>query len=228
MKTTLLFLSVFLTTALFGQYSGIRCESGKGELSFGLPDAQEENPATGNFYNCEGEWVALICESDGFYKVKNDPMPVDGINWYGTLRLKSWYKNGNVKFDLSIKDGIGQSKQFYKNGVLRTYKEYNHFVSFAESYYENGQLWAQGEYEEGIANGVFKFWFENGQLRKLYNIKNGENNGNCKEWFENGQLRKDYNYSDGKMSGVCKRWSEDGTLIKDEFIKIEEKTKMRN
>ena len=97
---------------------------------------------------------------------------------YLFLKKKSFYKNGNLKYSLELKNGIenGAFKQYYENGVLEI-----------EAFYKNGKL-----------EGIRKDYYKSGKLEVEGLQKNGKPDGCTYVYNEDGSLKKEILYIDGK------------------------------
>ncbi len=73
------------------------------------------------------------------------------------LAAKTYYENGNLEWDIPMKDGK-------RHGV-------------AKSYYKNGTLKSESPFKNGEREGVMKSYYKNGALEEWFPFKNGKQDG---------------------------------------------------
>lgn len=56
-------------------------------------------------------------------------------------------------------------------------------------------------YDDGILDGMCKFWYSNGQLESVEPYKNGQINGNVIRYYRNGQMKSRIPMKNGMRSG---------------------------
>ena len=88
-----------------------------------------------------------ITEVDYIFYIKDDMSLATGT-------IQSWWDNGQLKFEITVKDGE-------KDGVHKWW-------------FKNGQLEFEGTYKDGGLDGVIKRWYNNGQLKSERNWKDDE------------------------------------------------------
>ena len=95
-------------------------------------------------------------------------------------------------------------------------------------YYKNGQLKSEGKYNEGKAEGLWKFYHNNSQLKsekgtgKVYfddlnlsyegEFNNGKKVGLWKGDHENGQLKSEGNYKENEKEGLWTEYWKNGQI----------------
>ena len=104
---------------------------------------------------------------EGIVYVKGETEAFTGI-------IKSYYDNGNLKFEVNYKDGKG-------NGIVKIY-------------YPNGNLESEANFKDGKKEGLFKGYYENGNIRIEGNYKDDKLEGLSKRYYENGNLIAQYYY----------------------------------
>ena len=150
----------------------------------------------------------------------------------------TYYENGQIKAELSHKDGKAHGKMttWFENGKKRgesNYKEdkkdgkFTHWYSTgaikSESNYkndklygkfiwwhENGQKYLEVNNKDDKLDGKETYWFENGQIQSVNNYKDGKRNGKQTSWYENGQIQSVNNYKDDKLDGEMTWWYKNG------------------
>tara|TARA_R100001594_G_scaffold25041_1_gene49053 strand:- start:37 stop:450 length:414 start_codon:yes stop_codon:yes gene_type:complete len=114
-------------------------------------------------------------------------IPTDGlfqVHWSnGNLRYEWYYKNG--------KRADGVSKSWHENGQLKqeiTWKD-GKLDGLYSWFYPSGQKRKEGTFKNGKENGLRTFWYENGQIKSEKIYKDGEIISKSK-WNEDGKSKK--------------------------------------
>ena len=104
-----------------------------------------------------------------------------------------YFKDGNVRIELQIKNGLKHGKVFIYNTIGDTLE--------IHSFYK------------GMKHGTWETRIPPAQKIGIANYKNDLKNGIWIIWDENGVKRYEMHYLAGKKSGTWYMWSEDGKLI---------------
>ena len=104
---------------------------------------------------------------------------IKGKNKVFTGIVKSYYDNGSLREEVTLKDG----KQ---DGISKTY-------------YDNGNLEYIGLHKNGKLDGIFKSYYPNGKVENERYYKNGVPDGISKNYNENGKFLSEHHYKNGKM-----------------------------
>ena len=105
--------------------------------------------------------------------------------------LKSHYKNGTLKTELSMLNGV-------RNGV-------------SKNYYPNGALWQEVHYVNGVKHGLAKTYYKTGYLYLETNYSQGHIHGIRKSYRRNGNLMAEIPYVEGKPAAGLKEYLLDGS-----------------
>lgn len=79
-------------------------------------------------------------------------------------------------------------------------------------YHKNGKIDLEVSYKEGKMEGVERGYFDNGVLRSEAFYKNGKLEGAQKLYYKNGKLQGEIPYQEGKIHGVAKWYEKNGNL----------------
>lgn len=94
---------------------------------------------------------------------------------------KSYYDNGNLKFEVDKKNGKlhGKLKVYSRSGMLMKSISYNEGVLEGEAvfYYENGNINTIDYYKDNLLNGRSLRYSENGNLIEVVTYVTGKKNG---------------------------------------------------
>ena len=242
MKTTLLFLSVFLSVSLFGQFTqeqplcdeiyGYKINTGDTQSC----DSIIPTSYTGIVKRCVvDEYLSKDSIVREYTTYKNGIK--HGVSRYWTdeghfLYLEEYFDNGvlngvrkvwrdadsnNLRYLENYKNGKRHGKRFTWNwdGILIS--EYNYkddeLDGVQSSWYNNGQLQSESIYKEGESISS-KNWYDTGQLEKII-FKEGKTIS--KEWYKSGQIRKQIDSPGGLKNYKC--WDEKGN-VKDCFKRV--------
>ncbi|MDA8910949.1 toxin-antitoxin system YwqK family antitoxin [Crocinitomicaceae bacterium] len=251
MKTTLLFLSVFLSTSLFGQFTTAQplCDEVDG-LEFDSIISVEDG-YTGFAYRCNGdkvEYLEKYVNGDvqmsklwyvGRYELgeqdtlsylmhmvfKNDKIAVKTYNEFGILRDEyNWLNKKNEK-GLWINEGV--QRTFDVNGQLKYEDNYKNDKrnGLDEQYYENGKLMMQTNYIKGKIEGTRKSYRKDGQLWEESNFRKGLYHGKHTTYFENSQIKYETVWKKNKRHGIMRDYYENGGLYREILWKKGKKIK---
>ena len=157
---------------------------------------------------------------------------VDGY----AVREKSWYENGQKKWEINYKDGKqhGVDTAWDENGQKKWEKYYKDGKNdgLSTSWYENGQMKEEGNYKDGYFDGLYTTWYENGQKKEEGTCKVSNSSGFFFSsgspstyteglryqanwdglyavWYENGQKKEESNHKGGEILSLA-RWGENG------------------
>ncbi len=151
--------------------------------------------------------------------------------WYdnGQLMEEGTYVNDKYRLDnfwtndgeQLIQDGNGKYLVLYENKTKALEGAYNNGVAEGEWKY----LFPTGEplrviaYKQGIEDGDVKGWYENGSLHYEGTMMNGKPEGEWTWWYDNGLLQSKATFINGRKEGTQSFWSESEKLAKEELYK---------
>ena len=101
----------------------------------------------------------------------------------------------------------------YVEGTNKTY------TGKSETHNDNGNLQHSGQYENGLMEGVWKYFYEDGQLYLNMTYKRGIINGLTETFHEDGSLYLKGNSKNGKRDGIWTTYQPDGTIESEELFK---------
>jgi antitoxin component YwqK of YwqJK toxin-antitoxin module len=84
-------------------------------------------------------------------------------------------------------------------------------------YYHGGQKFSEGAFDQGVLEGVWKYWHENGQLCKAITYRDGKPHGKVEVFRPDGTLEAIQNYNAGIRDGEWVGFHEDGETKKVQF-----------
>ena len=146
------------------------------------------------------------------------------------------YDNGQIKLEISFKDGIffGKYTSWHENGQKK--EERNSIDGGLSDRYswdfDYILDWKYDNYTlDPYTNGKAIYCHENGQKQKEANFIDGKQIGRITYWYENGQIRADGNYIDcddsivsrsggsyGELYGKYTTWYENGQIRSDQTL----------
>ncbi|MFT5777634.1 MAG: hypothetical protein ACI837_000582, partial [Crocinitomicaceae bacterium] len=143
------------------------------------------------FYNYDGLFLyevnyfdSIISLNDSI-KFKSKGILTDYDN-HGNKRYSAYVIEKFEKYDCSHTD-------HYEIRQLLTIDEVNDSIGrmngFVQNYYDNGTLQGEGEMNDGIPNGLWKFYDPYGKLNKMGNYTMGKRHG---RWLEGDLSKKKY------------------------------------
>jgi len=94
-------------------------------------------------------------------------------------KLVYYYKNGKLRSEYEIKDGIPHGR-----------------VAF---YYENGKLSRELTKVKGVNEGVYRSYYDTGELKIKGVLKNGKLLGKFKSYYKSGKLESEATYKGEKL-----------------------------
>ncbi len=71
------------------------------------------------------------------------------------------------------------------------------YTGKSETHYENGNLQHSGQYENGLMEGVWKYFYEDGSLYLKGNSKNGKRDGNWTTYKPDGTIESEELFKEG-------------------------------
>ena len=174
MKTTLLFLSVFLSASLFGQndYNSVDVRIVHDTMAY---FKRTMEPFTGivKASNFEGEF--LNGKAVGYHKRFNGEgqlvLKTKWIDGRKDGRWLSWYNNGQLKFERNYNKGLysGCHAHYTEGGDTVFYAILTRGNGYVKEFNHNNIPWSKISINNSLS-------FES-------NIKNGKKDGVCKEYF---------------------------------------------
>ena len=75
------------------------------------------------------------------------------------------------------------------------------YTGSSETHYENGKLRHSGQYENGLMEGIWKYFYEDGQLFMKMTFERGIMNGLTETFYENGTPNLKGYSKNGKREG---------------------------
>jgi antitoxin component YwqK of YwqJK toxin-antitoxin module len=136
----------------------------------------------------QGKWILFDATGktpleQGFYKNNKK----DSI-WTGH------YPNGNIKHQITFKNGIANGPAIF--------------------YYPNGKTWEEGTWVIDRWTGNYKFYYPSGSVAYdwKYNTA-GKRTGEQKYFHENGRIKYAGTWENGKTTGTLKIFDEKGGLV---------------
>jgi antitoxin component YwqK of YwqJK toxin-antitoxin module len=115
---------------------------------------------------------------------------------------------------------IQRSEAVIRNGIVYQKGDKKPFTGFVTGRGREGyrrQIYRyQKQYEDGILNGMTKFWYPNGKLESVEPYENGQINGHVIRYYRNGQMKARIPMRNGMRSGGAGElfWDKNGNLIK--------------
>lgn len=128
---------------------------------------------------------------------RDSEMYVKGENKPFTGIVKSYYKNGKVDVEYSVKNGI-------QNGMTRLY-------------YETGELESEITFVDGLEEGLSKTYYKNGNIDTEVNYEKGSPEGITKWYYETGELEAEFPYVNGNRHGIVNYYNKKGKVESQEF-----------
>jgi len=80
-------------------------------------------------------------------------------------------------------------------------------------YYSTGELKSKGDYINGSKNNLWIYYFKNGQIQQKGKYKNEQPTGEWKWYYQNGQLRRVEYYRKNKLEGTQIEYDRQGNEI---------------
>ena len=81
---------------------------------------------------------------------------------------------------------------------------------YAES--KNGNIQYEWTYENGVPNGLWKYYFYTGKIQYEFTYVDGDKNGPCRAWYLNGALNFESQYENDQLNGEQVFWTFTGEL----------------
>lgn len=135
------------------------------------------------------------------YTYMKDGKKVPYITHNGNGKIKSYYDNGQLAFEVEEKDGLyeGDYVRYHSNGEIWTKSKNTHDLDdgVEEEYFENGQLYTKANYHMGRINGWYTEYSKNGKLFKKIHYVEGTRHGWAYYYNEKGKLKFSIYYKDG-------------------------------
>ena len=78
--------------------------------------------------------------------------------------------------------------------------------------YNNGNIQYEWSYQNGIPNGIWKYYFYTGKIQYEFTYVDGDKNGLCKAWHFNGRLNFESQYQNNELNGEQVFWTYTGAL----------------
>lgn len=143
--------------------------------------------------------------------------------------LKDFYKNGNLKSEIIVTDGVydGEAKQYYEDGTLANSANFKNDVRVGVNlvYYENGAIKIKEYYNnKGELEGSFEEYFEEGTIKIKGTYSQNQRTGIWKEYYEDNVLYEENTLSANEFNGVQKVYHRNGQLavVGEAFNGLEE------
>lgn len=101
---------------------------------------------------------------------------------------------------------ISEPETFHRNGLVYKKGREEPFTGFVVGRVREGyrpQIYRyKKEYEDGILNGMSKFWYPNGQLESVEPYVNGKIHGVVTRYYDTGQIRALLHFAKGMRGGI--------------------------
>ena len=115
-----------------------------------------------------------------------------------------YYPNGKVCEQGYWKGNrwVGEYKFFYDNGkpkYIWHYDEDGLREGVQKYFYRNGNLMLVGNWKKGQEQGKMREYYSNGVIKRLTEWRNGMIDGPVVEFYPDGQIKKKYYYVKGKL-----------------------------
>lgn len=78
--------------------------------------------------------------------------------------------------------------------------------------YKNGKIQYEWTYQEGVPNGIWKYYFYTGKPQYEFTYVDGDKNGPCRAWHFNGKLNFESQYQNDQLNGEQVFWTYTGEL----------------
>ena len=181
LKSLLLFLSVFLTSA-YGM-SGAHTHEINAEATKRAPLKIGETEILDEF-----AYIKFI-----------------GITPRGFYLVQEFYLSHDKKHtDPYLLDCA--NKMTNKGSFLQTCKR----TSMVVVWYENGQKCSESNYQDGKVQGLWVGWHDKGQKAAKVHHQAGKRHGLSTMWHENGQKSSEGYFKDDQKLGVWLEWDKNG------------------
>jgi antitoxin component YwqK of YwqJK toxin-antitoxin module len=121
---------------------------------------------------------------------------------------------------ISCQAEIPRSETVVRNGIVYRKGDEKPFTGFvmgrAREGYRPKIYRYEKQYEDGILNGMTRFWYPSGKLESVEPYKKGEINGAVIRYYDNGQKKARIPMKNGMRSGSAGElfWEKNGKLIK--------------
>jgi antitoxin component YwqK of YwqJK toxin-antitoxin module len=161
-------------------------------------------------------------EADGLYRehYPNGKVFVEGRFKRGRQNGEwtFYHDNGQINRKAAYKDGKpdGPRDIYRADGTLWAKRGFRDGLRDGEwiTYDETGKKpLAEERYDNGKADGVWKYWHPNGQQKQQLTLKQGQRHGVSTEWDDKGEKRFEATFADGKLHGTVSRWFAGGRKI---------------
>jgi flagellar hook assembly protein FlgD len=134
--------------------------------------------------------ILVSCDSKKLDSYAKHKQPTkDGI-------VKSYSKNGQLKAELTLKDGKrnGICKNFFPNGKMSLEINYadNLKNGISKRYYESGLVFQETEYQSDQINGLKKKYREDGKLMSIMRYEKDNPCSGLKEFMPDGTQKRIY------------------------------------
>ncbi len=116
------------------------------------------------------------------------------------MKLYSYYEKGATQLEYNSMSG--KYVEFFENGAIWEKGSWNtkHLVGQHISYYENENLRHELHYNnEGLKEGLQKYYHSNGKLSMKGHWVNGKVNGTLVRYDKEGNITSVINYDAGKI-----------------------------
>jgi uncharacterized protein len=135
---------------------------------------------------------------------------------------KEYYDNGNVKYEVDLKNGApdGKAVKYYKDGTLMQESYWQNGVKEGTSsmYYANGKLRVKVDFKNGNETGIKEEYDSLGNLFKWYVVKNAIADGPHKVFNTEGRIILEGDFLNGVQDGLWKKYYDHGQLFGKYFI----------
>jgi len=148
-------------------------------------------------------------------------------NVIGVGVQKIYFKNGNIKSEISWKKGKkhGVTTKYFKDGNIKEERYYNNgfLEGVRRTFYKNGNPEGEWNYANGRLNGDVRYYSKDRKIILEERFKNGkvlDKNGNLfsgayKQYYDDGTIKSETMYNNGEVSGLQKEYYLNGNLKKE-------------
>ena len=145
----------------------------------------------------------------------------------GTITIRHYWPNHNIKSEITSKDSLRQ-------GITRHYDIHGKLTSeinfkdnleegVATNYFpETGKKQEVIFYKEGLKEGEAKSYYENGRLFKTTQFVNGKKQGLMKVYYDNGKIQSECEYYKNNAGIGLKEYNSEGKMLSVPQIQIKE------
>lgn len=185
-------------------------------------------------------WNLTLEGSHDYYREINPIMNSDSA-----FEVKDFYKNGKVQMEGAYLNIGRETKEgkfvwYEEDGVIKEIAHYKRGALHGPNKtWSNGIPTSVKSYENGLLNGIYKYFYEDGKVWSIHEYKQGDlwnikgtwdKNGNPMQYgtlvdgtgsyysyTESGVLERIYNYKNGEKDGVTKLFNSKGNFLADNF-----------